>query len=240
VPSSETFGVASLTVLLERNAFSARVIVPLAQARAVPRSVWDRTTLATLGPLPLSLPIVACAVRISAADVASLVPGDALVVSPWRLRREGGGASLRGPVKLAAPSSALGLRAELVEEHRLVLRGEVEQLVERNGTEDTMAEGDEVDALVENVGAIPVVLRVEIGEATMAARDWAALGKGDVITLSRRVGDPVVLRVGDLPVATGELVSVDGEVGVRIVARTSMESPARPGQRTGRNETTGV
>jgi type III secretion system YscQ/HrcQ family protein len=235
---SEALGVALLTVLLDRDAFSARVVVPIADGRPAPRSAWDRATLAALGPLPLSLPIVACAVRLPVADLASLMPGDALVASPWRLHTAG--AALLGPVHLAAPSSAVGLRAELVEERRLVLRGEVEPLVESNDTEDSMGEGDEVDALVENVGAIPVVLRVEIGEATMAAREWAALGRGDIITLRRRVGDPVVLRVGDIPVATGELVSVDGEVGVRIVARTSMESAASPAQGTGRNETIGV
>ena len=44
----------------------------------------------------------------------------------------------------------------------------------------------------------------------------------------------------DRPFEPGELVSVDGEVGVRIVARTSMESAASPAQGTGRNETIGV
>jgi flagellar motor switch/type III secretory pathway protein FliN len=127
-------------------------------------------------------------------------------------------------VHLAAPSATVGLRAELVEDGRLVLRGEVEQLADMHATEDRMGEVDDVDALVENVGAVPVIVRVEVGEATMAARDWATLGKGDVITLGRRVGDPVVLRVAGVPVATGELVEVEGEVGVRIVARASPDT----------------
>jgi len=56
-------------------------------------------------------------------------------------------------------------------------------------------------------------------EARLAARDWAAIGRGDVIALGRRVGEAVVLRVGGVPVARGELVEIEGEVGVRIIER---------------------
>jgi flagellar motor switch/type III secretory pathway protein FliN len=81
--------------------------------------------------------------------------------------------------------------------------------------------GDGVDRaeLIDAIGDVPVLVRVELGEARMAARDWAAVGKGDVVTLGKRVGESVVLRVGGVPVARGDLVEVDGEVGVRIVER---------------------
>ena len=82
-----------------------------------------------------------------------------------------------------------------------------------------MADSEEGSALVDAVGEIPVIVRVEIGEARMAAREWASLERGDVVALGRRVGQPVVLRVGGVPVATGELVQIDGDVGVRIVER---------------------
>jgi flagellar motor switch/type III secretory pathway protein FliN len=39
------------------------------------------------------------------------------------------------------------------------------------------------------------------------------------VALGRRIGDPVVLRVGGVAVARGDLVEIDGEVGVRIVER---------------------
>lgn len=66
----------------------------------------------------------------------------------------------------------------------------------------------------------PVVVRVELGTVEMKAREWAELAPGDVIALGRRVGDPAILRVGGVELARGELVQVDGEYGVRIVART--------------------
>jgi flagellar motor switch/type III secretory pathway protein FliN len=45
------------------------------------------------------------------------------------------------------------------------------------------------------------------------------LAKGDIITLGRRVGEHVVLRVSGVPIARGDLVQIDGEIGVRIVER---------------------
>jgi len=74
-------------------------------------------------------------------------------------------------------------------------------------------------ATLEVIEDAPVVVRVELGVVEMKAREWAALGTGDVIALGRRLGDPATLRVGGVDVAYGELVQVDGEYGVRILGR---------------------
>jgi flagellar motor switch/type III secretory pathway protein FliN len=68
----------------------------------------------------------------------------------------------------------------------------------------------------------PLVVRVELGAVTLTAREWASLGVGDVIALGRRVSEPVVLRVAGVEVAQGELVDVEGELGVRIRQRTEL------------------
>jgi flagellar motor switch/type III secretory pathway protein FliN len=73
--------------------------------------------------------------------------------------------------------------------------------------------------LVGAIGDVPVVVRVEVGEATLPAREWASLHRGDVLSLGRRLGAHVVLRVGPIAVARGELVDLEGELGVRIVDR---------------------
>jgi flagellar motor switch/type III secretory pathway protein FliN len=100
-----------------------------------------------------------------------------------------------------------------------VLGGDPQALFVR---EAEMVELDESSALVTAIGDVPILVRVEIGEARMAARDWAALQRGDVIALGRRVGERVTLRVGGVPVASGELVEIDGDVGVRIVERLNV------------------
>ena len=178
--------------------------------------------LSSLGETPLSIPVVACATTATVGDVAALHRGDVWLPGTWGLTTEANtvGATLVGPVLLAAPSSATGIRARLVEGGRLVLSGEVEAL---GAAEGDMIEADGADALLNAVGDVPVVVRVEVGEARMTAREWASLGRGDVVTLGRRVGAPVLLRVGGVPVARGELVNVEGEVGVRISERVAGE-----------------
>jgi flagellar motor switch/type III secretory pathway protein FliN len=67
---------------------------------------------------------------------------------------------------------------------------------------------------------MPVEIRVEAGTVTMPARAWAAMGTGDVVVLDRRVGESVTLRVGGTIVGRGELVDVDGNLGVRLIERS--------------------
>ena len=78
---------------------------------------------------------------------------------------------------------------------------------------------DGKDALSESMSDVPIVVRVEIGTAQMPAREWAKLGTGDVVTLGKRIGEHVVFRIAGEEVARGEHVEVEGEIGVRIVAR---------------------
>jgi flagellar motor switch/type III secretory pathway protein FliN len=216
----------SLTVLVGDDAYSARLVVRRPAGFAAEPPAWTAGRLTALGELPLSLPIVACASRVQVADVAALRAGDAWLPGAWPLelaRGDGASAASRaylvGPVLLAAPTADFGVRARLVDGGRLVLSGEVDAVC----AEADMTESDDgrapIDGVIDAVGDVPVVVRVEIGEARMAARDWAALGRGDVIALGRRVGELVVVRVGGVAVARGELVNVDGEVGVRIAER---------------------
>lgn len=71
--------------------------------------------------------------------------------------------------------------------------------------------------LAQAVLDVPVVVRVELGSVSMSAREWAALRPGDVVQTGRRLGEPVLLRSGGHVVARGELVNIEGEVGVRVL-----------------------
>ena len=78
--------------------------------------------------------------------------------------------------------------------------------------------GAGASALAEAVADAPVVVRVELGSVTMTAREWARLGPGDVVELGRPLGSLVTLRAGGVALAEGELVEVEGELGVRLIA----------------------
>jgi flagellar motor switch/type III secretory pathway protein FliN len=183
------------------------------------RRTFDRQELARLGSIPLEIPIVGMTSRATVADVAALEVGDAWMLGPappfLAGRNPGSGSvSLGGEVVLAAPDADAGARAILVEGGVLVLRAGREEL-SLNPMPDEQAN----DPLVEAVGDVPVVVRVEVGAARMSAREWAEVGEGDVIGLAHKLAEPVTLRVGGVEVAKGELVDLEGEIAVRILSR---------------------
>ncbi len=63
-----------------------------------------------------------------------------------------------------------------------------------------------------------VELTVGVGAATMSLRQVMALAVGEVVPLGRPLGGPFEVRAAGTLIGQGELVDVDGELGVRIVS----------------------
>lgn len=210
--------VVHATVLVDREAFAARAIVEPLRLAPAPR-LGGRDALARLGGAPISLPAVAGAALASRAEVAALLPGDAWMPGEgWTVRLEGG--ALAGELRLAAPRSEQAIAVRVEGEGRLVVLAGADAPLEVEPMQDgTTPMQDDPTSLADAIAEAPVVVRVEVGAVTLAAREWAALSPGDVLALGRRVGDAVVLRVAGHEIARGELVSLDGELGVRIAAR---------------------
>lgn len=73
------------------------------------------------------------------------------------------------------------------------------------------------EATADLAADIPVELHVVIGEKRMSLAEILALQKGSILELGKGL-DPVVdLMVQDKVVARGELVEVDGRLGVRLL-----------------------
>lgn len=62
---------------------------------------------------------------------------------------------------------------------------------------------------MEMVMRIPVTVKIVLGSATMPVANLMRLGRGAVIPLDRRVGEPVEMMVNGRVVARGEVVVVD-------------------------------
>lgn len=62
---------------------------------------------------------------------------------------------------------------------------------------------------LEMVMRIPVTVKVILGSATMPVANLAKLGRGAIIPLDRRVGEPVEVVVNGRVVARGDVVVVD-------------------------------
>ena len=69
----------------------------------------------------------------------------------------------------------------------------------------------------EQLADVPVELAIEIGRIELRVRELAALVPGRVISAQIPIGREVSLRAGDRTIAVGELVDIEGELGVRIV-----------------------
>jgi type III secretion system YscQ/HrcQ family protein len=63
---------------------------------------------------------------------------------------------------------------------------------------------------------LPVEVVCELGRVTMTGRELLELRPGAVIPVGRPLAGPVDLTVGGRVVARGELVDVEGEIGVRV------------------------
>jgi len=208
------------TVVLGEEAFDVAVSVPRAAADGAEPAAFDARALAALGRAPIAIPVVIATLELSRAEASTLSIGDAVMLG---LPAEAGLAGR--PAALVPPRAEIGFAARVGDGGAVVLSGEIVDAPWSAGSLGDDMDSNESGAqssqktMVDVLGDAPVVLRVEVGTCEMAARDWALVAKGDALSLGRRLGEPVVLRIAGAEVARGELVAIDGEIGVRIVEK---------------------
>lgn len=71
---------------------------------------------------------------------------------------------------------------------------------------------------------IPVRLSVEVGSTSLRLAEIMGLGEGSVVELDRQAEDLLDVMVNGTLVARGEVVSVNGRYGIRVVEIASTES----------------
>ncbi len=71
--------------------------------------------------------------------------------------------------------------------------------------------------MTENI-TIPLV--VELGRKPMTVQQVGELQKGQVLELSQKSTDPVQLMVSGKNIGQGELVEIEGQMGVKILTLT--------------------
>jgi type III secretion system YscQ/HrcQ family protein len=190
----------------------ARLVVPESLALAAPIAAGE------LAPdLRARLRDCACALRIEIGrtaigrgDLASLHAGDVILFERFGVRDARG-----GPVTLRLGRGGFAARIDgdaitVVEPYRLGLGGAMEHepvppkaASEESGSEQLLRE-------------LPVEVVCELGRVTMTGRELLELRPGTVIPIGRPLSGPVDLSVGGRAVARGELVDIEGEIGVRL------------------------
>jgi flagellar motor switch protein FliN/FliY len=75
--------------------------------------------------------------------------------------------------------------------------------------------------------SIPVTVQVVLGGTTMPVANLMKLGRGAIVTLDQKVGDPVNVVVNGRVIARGEVVVVDEESARYGVSLTEIISASR-------------
>ena len=76
---------------------------------------------------------------------------------------------------------------------------------------------------------VPIEVTISVGKARPLVADLLRLGKDAVLTLDRRVDDPVELFVGDRLIARGELQELDGDQAGQLAVRLTEVANLRSG-----------
>lgn len=69
---------------------------------------------------------------------------------------------------------------------------------------------------LEAVQDIPVQITVVLGKSTMQVSQLLKLGRGAVVELDRKVGEPIDIYVNNRLVARGEVVVVEDRIGITM------------------------
>lgn len=77
--------------------------------------------------------------------------------------------------------------------------------------------------------AVPIEVTVSVGRARPLIRDLLNMGENAVLTLDKRVEDPVELYVGDQLVARGLLEEMEGENAGQLAVRLTEISDFQSG-----------
>jgi len=63
---------------------------------------------------------------------------------------------------------------------------------------------------------VPVKVQAVLGRARMSIAELVSMHPGYIFELDRRVGEPIDILVNDRPIARGEIVMIDGSLGVTL------------------------
>ena len=126
-------------------------------------------------------------------------------------------------------ATAAGGAVPAAEQTTAVLQGPPEPVIENvlleglHPVQAPLAQEADIDLLMD----VPLAIAVELGQATVTIRELLDLGKGSVLRLDRRAGEPVDVLVNGQVLARGEVVVYDEDFGIRITDVVSQADRVR-------------
>src|ERR1700679_2674085 len=89
-------------------------------------------------------------------------------------------------------------------------------MAETQDIASTITKDDGDNITLEAVHEIPVQLSVVLGKTSMPVSQLLKLGRGAVVELDRKVGEPIDIYVNNRLIARGEVVVVEDRIGVTM------------------------
>jgi len=178
------------------DALSVALDITVAEERGRGRLRVPALAVAALGgpelaPVMAAVPVDGSfrdgSISLTPDDLAAIAPGDVLVLDDVE-EGTAPGQEIVLPGGLALRGQARGFEFHVVEIH-----------------------------MTETQAAYPLTLAVEIARVSVTLGDLARLEPGTALPLDLRKDGAVVLRAGERAIARGQLVEIDGAVGVRVV-----------------------
>jgi len=199
--------------------------------------------------LPVEARLELARTWLTARELSALAVGDAVVFDgepPFALSDEARASSEPRAVRITIGAHAAdarlgrGRRAEIVRDFRRVGASDARENDDEEITMETTGRDPGTSAIGEGEGhvgptavlaAAPVEVVAELGRTTLRGDEVAGLARGSVLVFGRMGAAAIALRVGDEIWAEGELVDVDGALGVRVtsVARAGLHAGLQSG-----------
>ena len=105
------------------------------------------------------------------------------------------------------------------EENQEATRVDIESEPPQNASEENLEEGPG-EGVLELSADVPVQMVVVLGRKPMTAKDLLTLRPGKVVEMDKAPLEPVEIMANGKVIGKGELVNVNGKLGVRILKLT--------------------
>ncbi|MBM66286.1 MAG: hypothetical protein CMH55_08650 [Myxococcales bacterium] len=186
---------------------AGRIELRLKQVDVAGHTAQRVETTSPLISLPIDLAVRVASAHLDGETLKSVEPGDAIVFDRSLVTVIDG--QLSGQAILAAPAGPDRFTLSLLDGGAL----RVEAL---DSLEEPMSEPTEKsvsDVIAEDV---ELTLNAELGRVRVTLAEVGGYGEGHVINLGKPVGTEVDLTLSGRLVGRGELMDIDGELGVRV------------------------
>lgn len=185
-----------------------------------------RRALQALPEVQVPVRVVAAQLALTPDDIANVERGDIIVLENHQLQLGSGGVG--GQVTLHLGRGRHGTITARLFDELGELRLEVSAIAAQPQPEeidmddpqsraaDGQAPDDNLPQTAELLREVDAPVAVELGRIRLSTAQVVRLRAGQVLRLARAATDPVDLVVGGKLFARGELIEVDGELGVRL------------------------